>query len=266
MMIRNIKTKFGTNMRTTGQMFEKISTLQSLVRSRKTGCSHATRLILQDKRKNWEWGPTPRSFFTYQTDGLIDITAKDFSKSMLLTRSNILAPPVQWTSIQIFIRTLWTNVKEAGTPHNMNRNNPISPNCSNCGQLPEHTIHLMFECTLAQQIWTTVTNEFNSALAEEHQGAQPVILTRNSVLFNHIRSLTSALNKDLLHIVMTVKHRIYQFKFRENQERYPSHRLALLSIALDVDKVITIRQQNGLNSSFIEKFNNRLKSIVGLQY
>ena len=169
-------------------------------------------------------------------------------------------------SIQIFIRTLWTKVKEAGTPRNLNRSNPISPNCSNCGQLPEHTIHLMFECTLAQQIWNTVTNEFNAALAEDHHDAQPVTLTRNSVLFNHIHSLTSALNKDLLHIVMTVKHRIYQFKFRENQERFPSLRLALLSIALDVDKVITVRQQNGLNSSFIEKFNNRLKSIVGLQY
>ena len=267
MMIRNIKTKFGNNMRTTGQMFEKISTLQSLVRSRKTGCSPATRLILQDMRKNWDWGPTPRSFFTYQTDGLIDITAKEFSKSLLSTRSNILSPPVQWTSIQIFLRTLWTNVKEAGTPRNLTRNNPISPNCSNCGQLPEHTIHLMFECTLAQRIWNTVTNEFNSLLAEELHDAQPITLTRNSVMFNHPQPyLTSAHNKDLLHIVMTAKHRIYQFKFRENQERHPSLRLALLSVALDVDKVVTIRKQNGLNSSFIEKFNNRLKTIVGLQH
>ena len=267
MMIRNIKTKFRHNMQRTSQMFEKISTLQSLVRSKKTGCSPATRLILQDMRKNWEWGPTPRSFFTYQTDGLIDITATEFSKSILQTRSNILAPSVQWTSIQIFLRTLWTNVKESGTPRNLARNNPISPNCSNCGLLPEHTIHLMFECTLAQQIWNSVTNEFNAAVTEDQHDAQPVTLTRNTVLFNYIQSsLTPSHNKDLLHIVMTVKHRIYQFKYRENQERYPSLRLALLSIALDIDRVITIRQQNGLNSCFIEKFNNRIKAIVGLQY
>ena len=149
----------------------------------------------------------------------------------------------------------------------MARNNPISPNCSNCGLLPEHTIHLMFECTLAQQIWNSVTNEFNAAVTEDQHDAQPVTLTRNTVLFNYIQSsLTPSHNKDLLHIVTTVKHRIYQFKYRENQERYPSLRLALLSIALDIDRVITIRQQNGLNSCFIEKFNNRIKAIVGLQY
>ena len=49
----------------------------------------------------------------------------------------------------------------------------------------------MFECTLAQQIWNAITNEFNTVLAEDHQDEQPVILTRNTVLFNYIEIISN---------------------------------------------------------------------------
>ena len=64
-IIRTIKQKYRTTMATTAQLYENVSTLQSLVRSKPTGCNPATRLILRSQRDSWEWGETPRSHSTY---------------------------------------------------------------------------------------------------------------------------------------------------------------------------------------------------------
>ena len=109
-IIRKIKQKYKTAMATTGQLFENVSTLQSLVRSKPTGCNSATRLILKSQRDSWEWGNTPRSFATYTREGLTNINSQQFSKAMQRTRANNLPPSTQWTNITIFLRTIWTNV------------------------------------------------------------------------------------------------------------------------------------------------------------
>ena len=265
MMIRKIKQEYRHTISSSSQMYEKISTLQSLIRSRKTGCNPATRLLLLDQRSTWEWGPFPRSFSTYHAEGMVSITSNQFSKAMAKTRSNLLSPGTQWTSIQIFLRTLWTKVKEAKTTRNLVRDNPASPNCSNCGLFPERTLHLMYECNLAQQLWTTVITEFNSSLTEDYPDEQHVTLTQDMIIFNHIpNSLSTELSRGLLNIIMTIKHRIYLLRFRDNQNRLPSFRMALLWSILDIDKVVMVRQHNGINSSFLENFNNKLKNIVGL--
>ena len=265
MMVRKIKQEYRHTISSSSQLYEKISTLQSLVRSRKTGCNPATRLLLLEQRSTWEWGQIPRSFSTYHSEGMVSITSSQFSKAMARTRSNLLSPGTQWTSIQIFLRTLWTRVKEAKTMRNIARDNPTSPNCSNCGQSPERTLHLMFECNLAQQMWTTTINEFNSALAEDNPEEQQVTLSQDMIMFNHTpSSLSTELSRDLLNIIMTIKHRLYLLRFRDNQDRLPSFRMALLWSILDIDKVIMVRQHNGINSSFLESFNDRLKAIVGL--
>ena len=265
MMIRKIKQEYRHTISSSTQMFEKTSTLQSLIRSRKTGCNPATRLLLLDQRSTWEWRPIPRSFSTYQSEGMVSISSNQFSKAMAKTRSNLLSPGTQWTSIQIFLRTLWTRVKEAKTMRNLIGANPASPNCSNCGLLPERTLHLMYECNLAQQLWTTAITEFNSSLSEDNPEEQQVTLTQDMIMFNHAPShLSVELSRDLLNIVMTIKHRIYLLRYRDNQNRLPSFRMALLWSILDIDKVVMVRQHNGINSSFLENINNKFKSVVGL--
>ena len=47
-------------------------------------------------------------------------------------------------------------------------------------------------------------------------------------------------------------------------QRIPSHRETTLFSALDIDKIILIRQHSGLEYSFLNKFNNKLKTRVGL--
>ena len=52
--------------------------------------------------------------------------------------------------------------------------------------------------------------------------------------------------------------------FRDDPQRMLSNSMVMLSTALDLDKVILFRKYNGLDSTFIEKFNNKIKSLVGL--
>ena len=74
-MIRTIKQKYRTTMATIAQIFENVTTLQRLVRSKLTGCNPATRLILKSHRDSWESGNTPRSHATYTREGLTNIDA-----------------------------------------------------------------------------------------------------------------------------------------------------------------------------------------------
>ena len=264
-VIRSIKQKYRTNMATTSQTFEAITTLQSLVRSRRTGCNPASRLILKDQRKTWDWGEIPRSFATYLAEGLVNINSQQFSKSLHRTRSNYLPPGTQWTNITIFLRTVWTNLKEANTRRNLLQANPVSPNCTNCGTQPERTTHLFFECPMAMYLWTTIISDFNEQLLQDNPTSQTIIVNRNLIMFNYIQDWPDDdTYRDIIDIVMTIKHRIYRYKFRDNIQRFPTNREALLFSALDIEKIILIRQHSGLDYTFIEKVNNKIKARVGM--
>ena len=136
---------------------DTITTIQSLTRACKNGCQIVNRLLLKQARQEWEWGEFPRSYSTYQQDGLISISPTQFSQALSRSRRTLLMPAVQWTSIQIQLRTLWTNVKEQRTNRNLLSQTAVNNMCTNCRNSPEHTIHLILLCPLAQEV---VTNSF----------------------------------------------------------------------------------------------------------
>ena len=118
----------------------------------------------------------------------------------------------------------------------------------------ERTKHLFYECPLAQNIWSIIIADFNEQATEDAPLSIPIQLSCNMIMFNQVpQSLTYSEKIDLIDFIMTTKHRRY------NLQRIPSHREVTLSTALDIDKVIIIRQ-----FSFIDKFNNKLKARVGL--
>ena len=264
-LLRQIKLSFRSTIASASTLFERVSTLQSLIRSQKSGCGQASRLLLHQQRTHWQWGQFPRSFSTYLADNMTNITSREFSKALASTRSNLLPPSIQWSSITVFLRTMWTNVKEARTARNLVSTTPTSPNCSNCGLAPERTIHLLFECSLAQQVWSHLLTEFNDLATTNNPTHSPVILSSDLVLFNHTpRGLAEPLACELTQLVMIFKHLIYRFKFRENMNRFPTLRLALLTAALELDKVTLVRQRNGLDTTFIDNLVERLKTNVGM--
>ena len=196
---------------------------------------------------------------------MINISSREFSKALARSRSNPLPPSIQWTSISVFLRTLWTNVKEARTGRNLARQTPVNTACSNCGLAPERTIHLLYQCPLAQQVWTYLVEEINALAITSDPTHNNIQLNSDLVLFNHIpNSLPDQLAVDLLQIVMIVKHLMYRFKFRENLTRLPTMRLSLLTAALELDKTIMVRQRNGLDSYFLANMVEKIKNHVGM--
>ena len=264
-LVQQIKLKYRDTISTSSSLFETVSTLQSLLRVQKSGCGQATRLLLQHQRSHWDWGQFPRSYATYTADNMVNISSREFSKALARSRSNPLPPSIQWTSIAVFLRTLWTNVKEARTARNQTRQAPIDQTCSNCGLSPERTIHLLYQCPLAQQVWTYLIDEINTLASLNNPTHSPIQLTSDLVLFNHTpNNLQDQMSADLLQIVMTVKHLIYRFKFRENLNRFPTVRLSLLTAALELDKTVMVRQRSGLDSQFLENMVDKIKTRVGM--
>ena len=64
--------------------------------------------MLEDERSSWIDG-APRSYRTYRADGFV-VEIHDFRDAFEKVRKTHLTPSIQWTSIQILLRTLWTKV------------------------------------------------------------------------------------------------------------------------------------------------------------
>ena len=193
------------------------STIRSLITAKQAGCFEATRLLLKQERRGWSWGEFPHSFLTYSQDHLIDISSQQFSMAFKRTRSSTLAPSIQWTSLQVLLRTLWTRVKEANAVRNTLSDNPIDQSCSNCHVLPEHTTHLLYECQLALQVWGVVQLKINESATRLRNDFSHIEITRNQVMFNHPPpGLTDQEKRDVIDIIMVVKHVLYRLKFRDD--------------------------------------------------
>ena len=263
-MISTIKNTYRTQILTTTALPENITTIRSLARKYTSGCSIATELILMAQRETWEWGPYPRSYMTYSREGITSISPDDFSKAFDRVRSRNVTPSVQWTSVQILLRTLWTKVKEANTSrHN---NTQADTMCSNCGTTPEHTKHLVFECSLATQIWRIVFDSFNNQYPTLFHVREPfpIQISADCVLFHQTpNSLPAKAKNDLNEIMLIIKHVLYRFKFRDNLERYPSVRLGTITSALELEKLLAVRKNRCEWVTGLEAIIKDMKSIVG---
>ena len=126
-------------------------------------------------------------------------------------------------------------------------------------------IHTWICICYFDRIHIILIQEFNSEMLSEVTTMQPITLTSDLIMFNHPPNhLPESYADSLIYVIMTAKHRLYRLKFRDNMQRFPSRRVCLLSIALDLEKVILIRHHSGLDGSFLENFNSRIKAIVGM--
>ena len=240
------------------------TTMQSLIATTRSGCQEATRLLLKQQRRDWTWGEIPRSYFTYRQDQLINLTPQQFSNAFRRVRRSTLSPSMQWTSLQVLLRTLWTNVKEANTARNIVSPTPIHQNCSNCHIHPEHTVHLLFECHIAQEVWTVVQGKFNECAARLRNGYVPIIITRDQVMFNHPpEGLNKYEVRDLIDFIIIIKHVLYRLKYRERIERVPSSRLILTITCMELEKALLARNFLGQRATLFSSFSNALKEHVG---
>ena len=232
--------------------------------AKQSGCFEASRLLLKQERRGWSWGEFPHSFLTYTQDHLIDISSQQFSMAFKRTRSSTLSPSIQWTSLQVLLRTLWTRIKEANTIRNALSNNPVDRSCSNCHNFPEHTVHLLYECQLALQVWAVVQTKINESATSLRNDFSPIEIARNQVMFNHPPAgLTDQEKRDVVDIIMIVKHVLYRLKFREDPNCLPSPRLVLTVTAMETEKALMVRSYMGKPTRLVSTFLEAIKTHVG---
>ena len=240
------------------------TTMRSLITAKQSGCFEASRLLLKQERRGWSWGEFPHSFLTYTQDHLIDISSQQFSMAFKRTRSSTLSPSIQWTSLQVLLRTLWTRIKEANTIRNTLSTNPVDRSCSNCHNFPEHTVHLLYECQLALQVWAVVQTKINESATSLRNDFSPIEIARNQVMFNHPPAgLTDQEKRDVVDIIMIVKHVLYRLKFREDPNRLPSPRLVLTVTAMETEKALMVRSYMGKPTRLVSTFLEAIKTHVG---
>ena len=227
-----------------------ITTIHSLTSSKKKGCYEATRLYLRKERSEWEWGEHIRSFFTYRNDDLINITSNEFRRSFCRTRSSTLPPSMQWTSLQVLLRTIWTNLKEQRSRRRIQTLNLPNPLCANCHLSPEHTVHMFYQCQIAQDTWLRLNGILNESFQRHRGSFVPFQLNRDNVLYNHPpQHLKDEEMKDLIDIIILIKHILYRLRFRDDIDNRPSVRRVLVILAIELNKANSVRNYLNKNSA-----------------
>ena len=74
-LVNTIRRRYQNNVYS--QLQEANTTLKSLLRASKQGCS-----ILKEARKYWQWGKTPRSYHTYMMDDMIHISPEEIMRNL----------------------------------------------------------------------------------------------------------------------------------------------------------------------------------------
>ena len=146
-----------------------------------------------------------------------------------------MQPAIQWTSIQIFLRTLWTRKKEGNTRRAAQQNEHNNM-CSNCGGAEENTKHLMVDCPVAEAIWRALAQAINECFNQAHRPG--IVIQAENILFNddcQIPQDSSVDSEQISESIMIAKHTIVKIKYREGNTA-PSARLASMMLIMAKEK------------------------------
>ena len=115
---------------------------------------------------------------------------------------------------------------------------------ANCHGPPERTKHVMYDW-LGQGFWQVMNYIFNDIISSTEPDHDNIMVSGDLILFNHRPPGMNHLHaKDFTDIIMIAKHAIVKIKYRENQERLPTERFLIATVALDAEKVSRIRAQS----------------------
>ena len=234
-IVNEVKAKYAGQIRAKKWRQTTQTCLEMLVARYKKGCSAATRLLLENERKEWKWGNVPPSYKTYVQDGMVGVKEDEFMNSFSIVRNTVLAPSMQWTSTQILLRTIWTRIKESHS-----RRGNVNVRCLNCGIEPEHTKHLFYSCRLVRE------SKDKLELAIKGGRSQETKLTENMVLFHVYESDASTTERrDIDDLLIIFKHVLWRLRFRENTERFPTARQVIVTLIIEMENLLKCREKVG---------------------
>ena len=249
-LVNSLKRKFRQAINTIPVRQTNQTALESVIFQYSKGCSAANRLLLCAERELWPQGEVPPSHRTYHSDGVTQLDETSFMNAFISVYKSELLPSLKWTSLQVLLRTLWTRVKES-------RSRGGNDLCINCGQFSEHTVHMMHQCTLATGSLQKLKAGIDSSMDTD------INLSVDVVLFHHLPdNLTRKQKTDIVDTLMIYKHVIYRLRVRENTARYPTTKLVLISMILELQKLISLKNKNGEETDSLEMVNLKLKQEI----
>ena len=132
-LLNETKRKFRTSMYSTPVLVTNQTAMESLLFRYKKGCSAANSVLLRAQSLRWSQGEVPPSHRNYTNDGITQISEESLLDAFTTVYKSELLPSIKWTSLQILLRTLWTQVKESSTARQGD------DRCLNCSLQQEHT-------------------------------------------------------------------------------------------------------------------------------
>ena len=134
--------------------------------------------------------------------------------------------------MQVLLRTLWTRVKER-------RARPgVNASCLNCGQADEHTVHMLFECQLMRGMLVIIERVIN------RQRGLNIVFDLDTVLFHKITGCEDEdLRCEINDVLLVTKHIVYRVRFRENVDRYPTIKMMMLTLIIELQKLVPAKRR-----------------------
>ena len=221
-----------------------LTTMENFMESSKRSNHKLTSLLLRERRQGKIWPP---SHLTYTRENITEITSKKFSKAMVEVHRSNLPPAVRWISHQVFLRTLWTKVKQSQRGGD--------DRCTNCNLHPERTAHLFFFCSAATNLYNQLKLHINSYL-QEYASEEPIIIDLDTALFHQTTS--GAHRGSIIHLLMVAKYTLYRTRFII--QTLPSTRFLILNMVLTLAKTLKLEPEQQMLNHVIQ----RMKSQIGL--
>ena len=250
-LVNEIKRDYRQSINAVRVRMTNQTALESIVFKYSKGCSAANDLLLRASRLRWPQGEVPPSHRTYTNSGITQISKESFLDAFTSVYKSEVLPSIKWTSLQVLLRTLWTQVKESNTTRNGN------DQCLNCMRQPEHTIHLMHACEVAQHALRLIKDAVNSLLDDE------IDMTSDLVLFHKVpATVLPQQRQDIIDLLLIYKHVIYRTRFRQNQNRQPTTKLIIISIILELEKFILLKNRQCLTAENLICYMNELRNAI----
>jgi hypothetical protein len=91
------------------------------------------------------------AYYTWPTRFQHNMTPDEWSKALENINQYYISPCARWCAHQIFLRTIWTPLKESEAS-----NGTKTPECPNCVEPKADTLHMFLYCPLAKRIWQRI--------------------------------------------------------------------------------------------------------------
>ena len=155
--------------------------LQQMCLKHQKGSSFVYKELIKGKAKRSKFGPSP-SYQTSRAEQGHTMTEAQWQANMGKLMKIHCSPRARWQNLQIFLRTVWTPMKQYLSTDNIEYG--LCPGCSD--HWPANSLHLLYECSgLAANIWNFTRDITSNALNK------PFNLSKFQALyFQNITSLT----------------------------------------------------------------------------